>query len=211
MHGRGSNRLERTSTAGEKSMDQHTARASRKVSGLTAGRDGGKTSTTMNLESRFNVVYSLIGMDEHYSIGELAREAGIPVSTVRYYERIGLVRPDGRTVSNYRVYGVEAVERVRFIRAAQRTGFTLEDITRLLEFRDGATAPCREVEVLIENRLSETKKRMEDLRRTQSVLKSCLKQCREAVTKDRCEVIEELQVASSSRSAKSPPRSRRKK
>ena len=150
-------------------------------------------------------------MDENYSIGGLAREAEIPISTVRYYERIGLVRPDGRTASNYRVYSVDTLERVRFIRAAQRTGFALEDTARLLEFRDGATAPCREVEVLIENRFSETKKRMEDLRRTQSVLKSCLKQCREAATKDRCEVIEELQVASSSRPAKSTARSRRKK
>lgn len=146
-------------------------------------------------------------MDGQYSIGELAREAGVPTSTVRYYERVGLVRPDGRSVSNYRFYGKEALERLRFIRAAQSTGFAIQDISRLLDFRDGATAPCEEVQTLIEERLSETKSRMADLRRTESVLKSCLKLCQTPASKDRCQVMEKLDAASSSRSVKSgrPP------
>lgn len=76
-------------------------------------------------------------MATEYTIGELAEEVGVPTSTLRYYERSGLVSPDGRTSGNYRIYGAAAVERVRFIRAAQATGFTLEDIARLLDFKDG--------------------------------------------------------------------------
>lgn len=70
-------------------------------------------------------------MNMTYTIGQLARAVGVPTSTVRYYERIGLLQPDGRTAGNYRLYGKEALECLRFIRAAQATGFTLEDITHL--------------------------------------------------------------------------------
>src|SRR6266849_1946834 len=77
-----------------------------------------------------------------YTIGRLAREAGVPAATVRYHERSRLHRPDGRTDGNYRIYGPEALERLRFIRAAQAIGLALEDITTLLDFRDGRTAPC---------------------------------------------------------------------
>lgn len=163
---------------------------------------------TLHSASRFR---KLVSMDGHYSIGELAREAGVPTSTVRYYERVGLVRPDGRSGSNYRFYRKEALERLRFIRAAQSTGFAIQDISRLLDFRDGATAPCEEVQTLIEERLSETKSRMSDLRRTESVLKACLKLCRTPASKDRCQVMEKLDAASSTRPVKSRRPSRAKK
>ena len=57
-----------------------------------------------------------------FTIGELARAAGVPTSTVRYYEREGIVRPAGRSGSNYRLYSQQEIERLRFIRAAQGTG-----------------------------------------------------------------------------------------
>ena len=53
------------------------------------------------------------------TIGQLAHATGVPTSTVRYYERVGLFKPDARTRSNYRSYSARAVERLRFIRAAQ--------------------------------------------------------------------------------------------
>ena len=67
-----------------------------------------------------------------FTIGELAKAAGVPTSTVRYYEREGILRPAGRNGSNYRLYSREDVERLCFIRAAQGTGFTLRDVTELL-------------------------------------------------------------------------------
>ena len=147
-------------------------------------------------------------MATEYTIGELAEEVGVPTSTLRYYERSGLVRPDGRTNGNYRIYGNSAVERVRFIRAAQATGFTLEDIARLLDFKDGGSEPCNEVESLITHRVADTEKRMEDLQRTQTLLRSCLRLCREAKRRDRCKVMENLKTASRRRSS---PRHKRTK
>jgi len=120
-----------------------------------------------------------VGLKSPYTIGQLARAAGVPTSTVRYYERIGLLRPSGRTTGNYRVYGEDALERLRFIRAAQAAGFTLEDIATLLGLRDGSTAASQAVQTLIEERLSDVEKRMADARHVQSVLKASLELCRQ--------------------------------
>ncbi len=74
------------------------------------------------------------------TIGQLAKEAGVPISTVRYYEGRGLLEPEERTASRYRLYGPDALHRLRFIRAAQTSGFTLEDTSKLLELREALSA-----------------------------------------------------------------------
>lgn len=150
-------------------------------------------------------------MEPRYTIGRLAREAGVPASTVRYYERSRLFRPDGRTGGNYRIYGPEALERLRFIRAAQAIGLTLEDITTLLDFRDGRTAPCKEVQTLIEERLSELKERLGQLRHVQAILDSSLRKCRGSERRGRCEVIEGLNVAASAPTVRAPRRASARK
>ena len=135
-------------------------------------------------------------MSQRLTIGALAKQAGVPTSTVRYYERRSLLRPEGRSEGNYRFYGEESVERLRFIRTAQATGFTLHDIMSLLDLRDGTAVPCREVRVLIEARLGDVAKHLEGLQHVQEVLHASLHICRQAEAKGRCEVIENLNVAS---------------
>jgi len=136
-------------------------------------------------------------MKPHFTIGQLARASGVPTSTVRYYERSRLLQPQDRTLANYRVYGEPALERLRFIRAAQANGFTLEDIRSLLDFRDGKTAPCREVQELIEQRLADLERRIGQLQQVQVVLRSSLQVCRRAERSGRCKVIDNLSVTSS--------------
>lgn len=133
-------------------------------------------------------------MVTHYTIGQLARVAGVPTSTVRYYERIGFLCPAGRTAGNYRVYGAETLQRVRFIRAAQATGFTLADITALLHLQDeGTPARCHDVQVLIEERLAELAKRLADLHHVRDVLTASLAICRQSQQQDeRCVVLDQL-------------------
>lgn len=58
-------------------------------------------------------------MDRRYTISQLARAAGVPTSTLRYYERVGLVQPIGRAENNYRLYTQDTLQIVRFIRIAQ--------------------------------------------------------------------------------------------
>ena len=132
----------------------------------------------------------------HYTIGQLATAADVPTSTVRYYERVGLVEADGRSESNYRLYGFEALERVRFIRAAQATGFSLDDVKALLALRDGTTAPCGQVRQLIEERIFHVEERMKDLRHVKKVLKASLELCLTSEEGKGCQVIEQLREKS---------------
>ena len=136
-------------------------------------------------------------MQTFYTIGQLSQAADVPTSTVRYYERVGLLQPDGRSSGNYRAYSPAALKRLRFIRAAQATGFTLYDVTALLSLRDGETAPCQEVQSLIEERLADATQRLKDLQHVQKVLKASLKLCREAEDSGRCHVIDDLTEVSS--------------
>ena len=61
-------------------------------------------------------------MAKTFTIGALAKAAGVPTSSIPFYERERLLRPSSRSVSNYRLYSESELERFRFIRAAQATG-----------------------------------------------------------------------------------------
>ncbi len=145
-----------------------------------------------------------------YSIGELARAAAVAVSTVRFYEREGLLPPDGRTEARYRVYGARSLERLQFIRAAQGSGLALDDVQRLLALRDGQTAPCREVQVLLEHRLADAERRMADLRRVRTVLRTSLAACKGAEATGRCVVLEDLKQGALGRRGGPRPAAKKK-
>lgn len=134
-------------------------------------------------------------MEPEYTIGELARAVEVPTSTLRYYERAGLLAPTGRTRGNYRVYDEPSIERLRFIRAARETGLTIQDIAALLNLRDGATAPCAEIQALIETRLTRVRGQLRDLGHVRRVLESSLALCRGSAPTGRCEVLEDLNAA----------------
>lgn len=121
------------------------------------------------------------------TIGQLAEAGGVPTSTVRYYERTGLLRPSRRSGSNYRLYSNEDLYRLRFVRAAQATGFTLDDIRQLLR-----PARCHKVQGLIATRLAEVGARMSELRHVQKVLRGALELCRQHEETGRCAVVETL-------------------
>ena len=126
-------------------------------------------------------------MTTELTIGELAKAAGVPTSTIRYYERAKLLRPTARSASNYRLYSQQDLKRLQFIRAAQATGFTLQDITKLLR-----PAPCGKVQGLIEERLANVEQRMKELRHVQRVLRVSLRSCQEHETSGRCRVVDNL-------------------
>lgn len=81
-----------------------------------------------------------IARPQFLRIGQLAKQAGVNVQTIRFYERDGLLAPPPRTTSGYRAYTVADLERVRVIRICQRIGFTLKDVKELLEPHDVLTS-----------------------------------------------------------------------
>ncbi len=128
-------------------------------------------------------------MSGQFTISQLAKSAGIPTSTIRYYERVGLVEPEERSQGNYRLYSDESLKKLKFIRAAQATGFTLDDVKALLLDDSGGTPTCGNVRGLIEDRLTDTERRLTDLRHVRRVLKSALQQCEQQEKSDCCDVV----------------------
>jgi DNA-binding transcriptional MerR regulator len=88
-------------------------------------------------------------------VAELAAATGVGPDTVRYYERAGLLPPPSRTAAGYRSYGADAVDRLLFIRGAQRLGLRLADVRDLLAVRDTGTCPCEPAEQLLRRRIAE--------------------------------------------------------
>jgi len=99
------------------------------------------------------------------TVSKLADEAGTSPDTVRYYERIGLLPETERSASGYRLYGNEAVERLRFIKRAQRFGLRLEAIAELLDVRQRGLCPCGHTRRLLEDRVAELEEEMSSLAR----------------------------------------------
>lgn len=127
-----------------------------------------------------------------YSIGQLATAAGVPTSTLRYYERSGLLTPDFRTGGNYRGYSADALERLRFIRSAQATGFSLEDVEGLLKLTYSPDPPCDEVLAEMRRRLAELRQKIKELRQVEQALAKSLEGCCKGAGPDLCDDIRRL-------------------
>jgi DNA-binding transcriptional MerR regulator len=97
------------------------------------------------------------------TISALADTLGLSSDTLRYYDRLGLLRPTERTAAGYRLYDETAAERLRFIRGAQRMGLQLGDIKELLEIKDRGQCPCGHTRVLVERRLAEVEAKIAQL------------------------------------------------
>jgi DNA-binding transcriptional MerR regulator len=145
----------------------------------------------MTREVRSCAERSIIGDMEVFTIGQLAKCAGVPTSTLRYYERSGLLKPDARTGGNYRAYGERSLSRLKFIRSAQATGFSLGDIRELLSLTHD-DEPCEEVISLTKNRLAEIRERIKELRGLEKVLTKSLQTCCTGNSPDMCDEIAKL-------------------
>ncbi len=112
-----------------------------------------------------------------YTIGQLARSVGVPISTVRYYERAGLLKPEARTGGNYRVYSQHSLERMQFIRSAQAVGLSLDDIEKMLDIAHGSEQPCDEIVTLAQQRLDEVREKLKDLKTVEKTLAKAVANC----------------------------------
>ena len=110
------------------------------------------------------------------SIGALAGAAGVNVETIRFYERKGLLPKPKRRYGEIRRYGADDVARVKFVKAAQRLGFSLGEIAGLLKLDDGTR--CDEARVMAEQKLNDVRAKLRDLRRMESALKAAVADCR---------------------------------
>ncbi|HXG27639.1 MAG TPA: Hg(II)-responsive transcriptional regulator [Nevskiales bacterium] len=129
-------------------------------------------------------------MEPTYTIGALAKRAGVHLETIRYYQRRGLVGEPDRPLGGIRRYTEDHVRRLRFIRQAQELGFSLDEIGELLKLEDGTH--CREARTLGEHRLTDVRRKLADLRRIESALAALVDRCRRVKGRVRCPLIASL-------------------
>lgn len=111
------------------------------------------------------------------TIGQVAKEAGIGVETVRFYEREGLLERPDRRPSGYRLFDAEAVRRLRFIKQAQRLGFTLREIRELLALKIDPQTTRAQVRQHAELKLADINQRIRDLQRMKRALVPLIQAC----------------------------------
>lgn len=98
-------------------------------------------------------------------IGTLAKECGVSVQALRFYEREQLLQEPERTASGYRIYDDSHKRRVRFIQRAKELGFTLAETRAFLALREQGNCPCADVKAVAEAHLAETRRKLQELKR----------------------------------------------
>lgn len=127
------------------------------------------------------------------TIGEFAASAGVNVETIRFYQRKGLLVEPERPYGSIRRYGEAEVGRVRFVKSAQRLGFSLDEIAELLRLEDGAR--CQEARGLAEHKLVDVREKLSDLHRIELALSALVENCRKTSGTITCPLISSLHDA----------------
>ena len=105
-------------------------------------------------------------------IGPIAKESGVPIKTIRYYEELGLLQSVGRTEGGYRLFDASVFDRLHFIKRAQSLGLSLAEIKEFLDVHDQGNLPCSHVRVKLQDKITEIDRQIEQLQ----ILKSELQQ-----------------------------------
>lgn len=127
------------------------------------------------------------------TIGLVARQAGVHIDTLRYYERRRLLPKPPRTASGYRAFGPETVGVVRFIKRAQGLGFTLEEIRDLVALRARSATACRDVRSAAERKLGMVREKLKSLAALERALIRLVRSCEEDDPLPGCPILDSLQ------------------
>ena len=127
------------------------------------------------------------------TIGQLARNGGVGVETVRFYERKGLLAEPDRRPSGYRQYNEDVVDRLRFIKRAKELGFTLSEIKELLSLRLDPTTTCADVKSRTEEKITDIEAKIRTLQRMKRALVKVTKACSGSGGTSECPILEALE------------------
>lgn len=126
-----------------------------------------------------------------YSIGQLARETGCKVPTIRYYEQIGLLPAPRRSGGNQRLYGAEHLQRLGFIRHGRELGFSQAAVRELFRLTDQPDRTCDAVDAIARAHLEDVDRRIARLISLKLELERMIESCRGGRV-DKCRIIETL-------------------
>ena len=128
-----------------------------------------------------------------FSIGQVARRAGVGVETVRFYEREGLLEEPVRRDSGYRQYSQDAVAQILFIKRAQRLGFSLKEIQELLTLRVDGKTSCEQMKEHAAAKLAEVERKMVELQYMRQALLQVASLCEGEGPSSRCPMLDALE------------------
>ncbi|NIR14493.1 MAG: MerR family DNA-binding protein [Desulfobacterales bacterium] len=126
------------------------------------------------------------------TIGELAMKANVGVETVRFYERQGLIEQPQRPEKGFRRYPPDTVGKIRFVRRAKELGFTLQEISELMNLRFDPHGACAEVRRIAEVKVLDIETRIADLEKIRTALRKLVTACKGQGTISECPILEAL-------------------
>ncbi len=126
--------------------------------------------------------------------GELAKEGGVNLETVRYYERQGLLPKPPRSPSGYRLFPPDSVRRVRFIKRAQELGFSLKEIKELLALRVSTSSTASDVRKHAEAKVADIEEKIQTLRAMKKALARLTATCCGEGSASECPILESLSL-----------------
>ena len=147
-------------------------------------------------------------MAHSLQIGQVARQTGLTVDAIRFYEKEKLLPKALRTTGGFRLYGSDHIEQLRFIQKGQAIGFSLGEIRELLLIQNDQVETCSHVRDLIQQKLATVHQKMNELAQIEGQLQEALQKCNRQLRKtsarhDRCPVLE---IIASSENAKESKR-----
>ena len=112
-----------------------------------------------------------------FAIGVLSKSTGCNIETIRYYERAGLLPTPGRSPGGYRLYGIEHLKRLAFVRRARALGFSIDEVRALLALADHRRRPCAEARGLAATHLEGVRAKIASLKEMERVLRETVSRC----------------------------------
>ncbi len=147
-------------------------------------------------------------MAQALQIGQVARETGLTVDAIRFYEKQHLLNRAPRTEGGFRLFGARDVEHIRFIQRARELGFSLNEIRELLILQNTNSAACSHMRDLLQAKWSAVRDKISELQKLETQLAADLKKCERAVRKgelghDYCPVLREIAAPKKRRAERS--------
>ena len=116
-------------------------------------------------------------MADAVQIGQAAKQAGMSVDTIRFYQKVGLIAATPRSTGGYRLFSGEQIRDLTFVRHAQELGFSLTEIKELLSLRQKQHI-CPEVQTVLERKLKDVRDKIKSLAHLEGELSSALRDCK---------------------------------
>lgn len=127
------------------------------------------------------------------TIGKVAKCANVNLETIRYYERIGLLPETERSESGYRQYSKDMVQKIKFIKHAQKLGFSLKEIQELLRLKVDPQVSCGDIKQKAEDKISDVEKKIRSLKSIKNVLLELTQACSGVGPIKECPILDALE------------------